>query len=95
MDNALAEYRAGRFDTAAEWIAKLRANPECPARGLAAGDAILAMTEHRRQRPAEARAALEAAQKAVAANWPKAGEGAWYAWLIADLLTKEATSLIK
>jgi hypothetical protein len=53
------------------------------------------MTEYRRQRPAEARAALEAAQKSVAANWPKAGEGAWYAWLVADLLTKEASSLIK
>jgi tetratricopeptide (TPR) repeat protein len=93
--NALAEYRAGHFDTAAGWVEKLRANPDSPARGLAAADAILAMAEHHRQRSAEARAALEAAQKSVAANWPAGGEGAWHAWLIADLLTKEAATLLR
>ena len=93
--NALAEYRAGHWDTAADWVEKFRANPESPARGHAAAAAILAMAEHQRKHPAEARAALEAAQKTVAANWPAGGEGAWYAWLIADLLTKEAAGLVK
>lgn len=95
IDNALAEYRSGRFDAAADWVAKLHANPECPARGQAAGNAVLAMAEFQRKRPAEARAALEAARKSVAAGWPQGGEGSWYSWLVADLLTKEAASLVK
>ncbi|HRJ10697.1 MAG TPA: hypothetical protein PLP58_19105, partial [Prosthecobacter sp.] len=59
-----------------------------------AATAILAMAEHQRNHPAEARAALAAAKTALAANWPAGTEANWYAWLIADLLAREAGTLV-
>jgi hypothetical protein len=73
----------------------MRANPEAPSRGTAAAAAILAMAEHQRKHPAQARAALEAAQIAIAANWPSGTDANWHAWLIADLLAKEAAALLQ
>ena len=92
--NALAEYRLGHWDTAADWATKMRANPNAPERGTAAAAAVLAMAEHQRKHPAEAAKALDAAQTVIAANWPAGTEGPWYAWLIADLLAKEAAALL-
>ena len=92
--NALAEYRLGHWDAAADWAAKMRANPNAPERGTAAAAAILAMAEHQRKHPAEAAKALDAAQTLIAANWPDGTEVTWYAWLIADLLAKEAAALL-
>lgn len=92
--NALAEYRLGHWDAAADWATKMRDNPKAPERGTAAA-AILAMAEHQRKRPAEAAKALNSARTAVAANWPEGGEDPWHAWLIADLLAKEAGILIE
>ena len=43
--NALAEYRLGHWDAAADWAAKMRANPNAPEPGTAAAAAILAMAE--------------------------------------------------
>jgi serine/threonine protein kinase len=92
--NALAEYRLGHWDTAADWATQMRANPEAPDRGTAAAAAILAMAEHQRKHPAEARAALNTAKTAIAAHWPAGTEANWHAWLIADLLAKQAEALL-
>ncbi|HCN28246.1 MAG TPA: hypothetical protein DIT64_05595, partial [Verrucomicrobiales bacterium] len=92
--NALAEYRLGHWDAAADWATKMRANPDAPERGTAAATTILAMAEHQRNHPAEARTALETAKTAIAANWPAGTEANWYAWLIADLLAREAGTLV-
>ena len=93
--NALAEYRLGHWDTAADWAAQARtpANPPDES-ATATAAAILAMAEHQRQHPAEARASLEAAKTAIAAHWPT-GTGGWHDWLIADLLAKEAGALLR
>ncbi len=93
--NTLAEYRLGHWDAAADWATKMRANPKAPERGTAAAAAILAMAEHQRHHPAEARAALDAAKTVIAAHWPAGTDTNWYAWLIADLLAKEAEALMK
>ena len=96
--NALAEYRLGHWGTAADWAAQTRAFANPPresATATATAAAILAMVEHQRKHPAEARAALKAAQTAIAANWPAGTDSGWHDWLIADLLAKEAGALLK
>jgi hypothetical protein len=92
--NALAEYRLGHWDAAADWAAQMRANPKAPDRGTAAAAAILAMAEHQKKRPAEARAALDAANTVIAANWPVGTEANWHSWLISSLLAREAEALL-
>ena len=52
------------------------------------------MAEHQQKRPNQARAALKDAKTAIAPNWPAGTETpTWHAWLIADLLAKEAEAL--
>ncbi len=94
--NALAEYRLGHWDTSADWAAQVRAF-ETPANvsATATAAAILAMAEHQRKHPAEARAALEAAKTVIASHWPAGTDDGWHNWLIADLLAKEAEALLK
>ena len=69
--NALAEYRLGHWDTAADWAAQARAHVNPPDESATAtAAAILGMVEHQRKHPAEAGAALKAAKTAIAAHWP-------------------------
>ncbi len=93
--NALAEYRLGHWDTAADWAAQTRAYVPPDESATATADAIRAMAEHQRKHPAESKAALEAAKTAIAAHWPVGTDGGWHNWLIADLLAKEAGALLK
>jgi hypothetical protein len=92
--NALAEYRLGHWNTAADWATQTRTNAEAPGPCTAAASAILAMAEHQQKQSQKARATLIEAKTAIAANWPAGTESNWYAWLIADLLAREADALI-
>jgi len=91
----LADYRASRWDSAADWLIQCRARQYCPTRCEASVAAVLAMTEYRRGRKAEAIAALAFSQKEVAAAWPAGPSESWNSWLIANILTREAEALVR
>jgi WD40 repeat protein len=69
VTRGLALYRAGRFDAAADWLARTRAGSPQPALCSALGGLFLAMARARQGRPEEARQALaEAARLLDAAD---------------------------
>jgi serine/threonine protein kinase/Tfp pilus assembly protein PilF len=91
---ALVEYRTGRFDAAA--AAAVRVDP---GDGGGSRDAltfsVLAMARHRLGRPDDARAALSAAEKILAARMPDPEKGRpfgddWPDWMHARVVCSEA-----
>jgi hypothetical protein len=60
--------------------------------------AVLAMAQYQLKEPEQARASLAGALKIAAANLAKPGSGSygqtWHDWVICQLLTHEAQSLI-
>jgi WD40 repeat protein/formylglycine-generating enzyme required for sulfatase activity/tetratricopeptide (TPR) repeat protein/tRNA A-37 threonylcarbamoyl transferase component Bud32 len=95
---ALAEYRAGRFDAAVEGLNHAAPNPKGGSLDATAY-VILALAEHRRGRPAEARQALVRAQVIQAQSWVRVGggqplSGDWDNWLRCEALRREAEALV-
>jgi WD40 repeat protein len=95
---ALAEYRAGRFDAAAEGIDRVQPNPN-GGRLDATAYVILALAEQRRGHPAGARQALLRARALRDRNWPQFDRGQqfdvnWPDWLRCEVLRREAEALV-
>jgi eukaryotic-like serine/threonine-protein kinase len=92
---ALAEYRQGRFATAAEWAKKV--NDSNPLAGVEAG-AVLAMAQHCLNQPEPARAQLARCAADFETKLPKLERGDlgedWRDWIIARALLSEARGLI-
>jgi len=66
VTKGIAEYRAGHYRAAAASLAKSRANDSAPAAARCQADCFLAMAFHQLKQPEKARAALRAAQAALA-----------------------------
>jgi hypothetical protein len=100
----LAEYRAGNFASAVGWVGKCIGQPGAVGGTAPSGTrdvaacAVLAMAQHRLQRPDEARDALAKAVELMNTKLPKLENHAlgdnWIDWLIAHILLGEAQSLI-
>ena len=94
---ALAEYRLGHFGGAVEWLQKV-----APEKGnwnqKVEIQTLLAMSQHRLGRMAEARATLADALQTADRTLDKLGEDLgshWSDWVMAHLLMDEARALIK
>jgi predicted Zn-dependent protease len=95
----VADYRAGRSESAIQWLTNARAE-DITARTIAV-DAYLAMAHHRLGQPAEARAALDRCTQRIEKDLPVAGqvdleENANWAedWLIAHVARREAEQTV-
>jgi tetratricopeptide (TPR) repeat protein len=93
----MAEYRAGRFDTAITWLEKCRATQNS-ARN-AAVEAYLAMAYHGLKREVEAGEALARCAQLAEEDLPAAGKaeldpGVIQDWLIAHIAHREAQQMI-
>ncbi|PWU08164.1 MAG: hypothetical protein C5B50_30165 [Verrucomicrobia bacterium] len=102
---ALAEYRQGRFASAAEWCLKALSQPESfPQNEIrtncrrAAARMVLAMAHYQLRQPDEARAEL-ARGLGIADTLPKIESGDlgsfWPDWVFAQALMREAKALIE
>jgi serine/threonine protein kinase/Flp pilus assembly protein TadD len=97
----MAEFRAGRYEQAIEWLEKCRAVPaeDYPARPIAAA-AYLAIARHQLTQTEEASALLEGAIRQaneVLAQVEKGGDlnhGGIENWLIAQIALREAKGII-
>jgi tetratricopeptide (TPR) repeat protein len=97
MARALVYYRADRFDSAAEIIA--RSVPMQDGVRDASASSILAMSQHRLGKVTESRSALSNAQRIISTKMPKTERGEvfgddWHDWLHAQLLCSEAQKLL-
>jgi len=96
----LAQYRAGHFAKAVEWVGKSIGQPTMVGgpRPDAAAYSVLAMAQHQLKRPEEASAALAEAAAIVNTKLLKLENAAldenWVDWLIAHALLREAQGLI-
>jgi tetratricopeptide (TPR) repeat protein len=96
---ALADYRAGRFDAAVKALGQFK--PQAAGTGQdALAFAVLALAQHRLGRDREAGAALASAQAILAKKMPDFGKGQsfgpdWCDWLHGQLLCREAEELLK
>jgi Flp pilus assembly protein TadD len=95
---ALGDYRAEQYAAAIKWINRAAPNPNGGSLDATAYF-VLAMVEHRRGRPAEARQALARAQAIRARDWLQVAEirrlGVdWHDWLRCEVLRREAEGLI-
>jgi formylglycine-generating enzyme required for sulfatase activity/tetratricopeptide (TPR) repeat protein len=95
---ALADYRTGRFGEAVDGINRMAPTPDGECRDATAY-VVLALAQHRRSLPDEARQALSQARLIRNRKWPKldAGElfdGNWPDWLRCEVLRREAEPLI-
>src|SRR5262249_11834307 len=94
----LAEYRAGRYDSAAKGLRDL--SPDASGVYFAAACfAALAMAEHRRGQAAEAHAALDSCLTILKERSPEPAKGRsfpgnWYDWLHGWILYREADEMI-
>jgi tetratricopeptide (TPR) repeat protein/tRNA A-37 threonylcarbamoyl transferase component Bud32 len=97
----LAEYRAGHFASAVEWMGKSIGQPTMVFGPRPDGPAYLvqAMAQHQLKRSDEARVALTKGAEIVQAkllNLPNAAlDENWVDWLIAHILLREAQGLIE
>jgi len=103
---ALAEYRQGRFASAAQWASKAMSQPES-ATGFemlddcrrVAANMLLAMSKCQLHQLDEARAALSNGLKLADAKLPRLESGDlgrfWPDWVWADVLMREAKALIE
>jgi hypothetical protein len=105
---ALAEYRQGRFVSAAEWASKALSQPEYRSdRELrrraycrrADATMVLAMANYQLHQLEEARAALRRGLEIVDKKLPKIESGdlgeSWVEWVLAQALMPEAKALIE
>ena len=94
----LAEYRQGRFASAAGWTQKTLSRAGDMADRDVAAYVVLAMAQYRSNRSDDARAALAKGVEIADSKLPKldGGEvgGGWLDWIIAHALLKEAKALI-
>lgn len=96
LTKGMAEYRAGRYEQAVEWLLKPR-GVLTPA-GVATADLYLAMAYRRAGRAAEAAAALERATRAMDKSAPPAGGDRGIEalnWVVAELTRREAEQLLR
>jgi tetratricopeptide (TPR) repeat protein len=95
----LAEYRLGRFDSAAEWQQKTLNATRNPSWLEAQAFLALAMAQHQLKHPAEAGAALAKGVEVIDTKLPKLESGDlgydWGDWIIAHVLMREAKALIE
>lgn len=96
---AMAEYRRGRYASAAEWARKHLPAGRTPFRD-AESYLVLAMAEHQLAHPKEARTALEEGVGIIETQMPKAGSGDlgfgdWQDWIITHAWLREAKALIE
>ena len=95
---ALAQHRSGDFASAVDRLDKTIGQPSMAARLDAAAYAVLAMAQHRLQRPDEARAALARSSAIVTTRFAQSQNSAlgehWADWLVARILLREAQALI-
>jgi len=97
----LAQYRAGHFANAVDWVGKSIGQPTMVGgpRLDAAAYSVLAMAQHQLERSEEARAALTKGAEIVNRKLLKLESAAldenWNGWLIAHILLREAQALIE
>jgi hypothetical protein len=90
----LAEYRQGRFASAAQWLQKVTAHPGDPYRTVSA-HLVLAMARRELNQPAEARASLDEGVKIAETRLAKVDPVQWNDQLSAQLLMREARALVE
>jgi tetratricopeptide (TPR) repeat protein len=97
----LAEYRAGQFASAIDWVSKSIGQP-IVVRGPrpdAAAFLVMAMAQHQLKRPDEARAAFAKGAYIVNTKLLKRENATldenWIDWIIGDILLREARALIE
>src|SRR6266542_2051556 len=94
----LAEYRQGRFASAAEWFQKALSQSVDVYRTVQA-HMTLAMAQHQLKQAEEARVTLAKGLELAEQRFPKAGkiglDEQWYDWIIAQVLMREAKALIE
>ncbi len=100
LAKALAEYRQGRFVTAAEWSRKALANADTHMVATAvASEALLAMAERELKELPDARNSLAHAANAAKEKLPTVESGdlgvQWPEWLLAQLVLAEARLAIE
>jgi serine/threonine protein kinase/tetratricopeptide (TPR) repeat protein len=91
----MADYRAGHFDAAAEWLAKgTTVREDIP--GGATTHLFLAMVEFKRGRASEAEAAMKAASEILDRHGPKSGnfDDRFMEWIIVLHARREAAALL-
>jgi tetratricopeptide (TPR) repeat protein len=97
----LAEYRAGQYASAIDWVSKSIGQPTVVRgpRPEAAAFLVMAMAQHQLKRPDEARAAFAKGADIVNTKLLKRENATldenWADWLIADILLREAQTLIE
>jgi tetratricopeptide (TPR) repeat protein len=97
----LAEYRAGQFASAIDWVSKSIGQPPMVRgpRPDAAAFLVMAMAQHQLKRQGEARAALAKGADIINTKLLKRENATldenWADWLIADILLREARMLIE
>jgi Flp pilus assembly protein TadD len=89
----LAEYRQGRFSTAAEWVSKVTSEGRDPNRTLAA-TIVLAMAQYQLKQTNQARVTLEKGVEFANANVRNTQGPQWNDQLSARLFMEEAKALI-
>jgi tetratricopeptide (TPR) repeat protein len=95
----LAEYRAGRYAEAVQWLERVA--PKASGGEIdASAFAVLAMARQRQGQAEEARAALEQARAILAHKLPKLDKGEhfgndWHDWLRFQILFREAEEMLK
>jgi Flp pilus assembly protein TadD len=93
----LAEYRQGRFASAAEWSQKALGRTNDNYRTVQA-HMTLAMAQLQLNQTEQARVTLAKGLELAEARFPKAGKGLddqWHDWIIAHVLMREAKALIE
>jgi tetratricopeptide (TPR) repeat protein len=100
LTKGLAEYRAGQFASAIDWLEKSRQGPpETPSEHLEAQALlVLAMAHHRLGQKDRARELLASAAKIIDERLPKGSTGAigeaWPDWIITHALRREVADLV-
>jgi len=93
---ALAEYRQGHWDGAADWAMKATENPSASSRAEAYS--ILAMAQYHSQQTEAARVSLKKCTEIVQIQLPKLENGDlggdWRGWIYAHALQSEAKRMI-
>jgi hypothetical protein len=98
---ALMEYRRGNFEKAADWCRQSLNYPENILPRTATARALLAMSEQKLGKTAEARSQLQEAREIVDNKFKSEldlgnpTQGFWFDWLFARILLNEATALIE
>jgi hypothetical protein len=96
---SLADYRAGKWESAIEHARGVLANRPEPSRDATAL-IILAMSQKQRGQAAEARSSLQEAKALMDRSMPQASRGerfneTWSDWLRCHILLREAEKLVE